>query len=103
MQIQYEIIAFHPSTGSVEVKYFCAEFPSGLIYTVDVPVENGQIVTQDKVDQMILAVAPKSMLERMIQLQDAEIPQFLADKVYTYTAPTVNDSADVQADPIVGA
>lgn len=102
MQIQYEIVAFHPSTGSVEVRYFCTEFPSGLVYTVDVPVENGQIVSQDKVEQMILAVAPKSMLQRMIELQAAEIPAFLADKVYTPPVTPTDVPADVPSDQASG-
>lgn len=74
MNIKHEIISFHPLTGSMTVRYFCDQFPDGLIYNIDIPLENGAFIAQDKINELIEVTKPVGQLERLVTLKSAVIP-----------------------------
>jgi hypothetical protein len=78
MNIQYEIIRFYPQTGSVEVRYFCDEHQSGLIYNIDIPVVNGQYASKEEIASLIEQMKPSGQLQRLVDLQAAQVPSSLA-------------------------
>lgn len=69
MNIQHEILAFYTNSGSIEVKYFCDEVPEGLIYTIDVPIENGQFVSQESIEALIENFKPIGQLQRIADIK----------------------------------
>lgn len=93
MNIQHEIISFHPATGSMLVRYFSEEVPDGLTYNVDIPLENGAFVGQEQIDALIEAVKPVGQLERIAALKVAQIPPALAALVPPDPTPAVADAA----------
>jgi hypothetical protein len=78
MNIQHEIISFYPPTGSMVVRYFCDEVPDGLRYNIDIPLENGAFIPQDKINELIDAMKPVGQLERLAALAAVEVPPELA-------------------------
>ena len=78
MSIQHEIISFNPTTGSILVRYFNAEVPEGLIYNIDIPLENGAFISQDRIDALIEHYKPVGQLDRAAALKSAAIPDALA-------------------------
>lgn len=81
MNIQHEILSFHPATGSLLVRYFCEEVPQGLVYSIDVPLENGSFVGQERIDQLIDFMKPTGQLERAAELASANTPEQLVNFV----------------------
>jgi SAM-dependent methyltransferase len=77
MNIQHEIISFHPSTGSMLVRYFSEEVPEGLQYAIDIPTENGVYVGSDKINELIEVMKPTGQLERIALCAEAVIPSYL--------------------------
>jgi hypothetical protein len=90
MEIKHQILEFTALTGSILVNYFCDEVPEGLTYNIDLPIENGQIASPEKVDELINLMAPRVQLERIIAMKTTEIPVYLAEKIPV-----------VQQDPVV--
>jgi hypothetical protein len=78
MNIKHELISFHAPTGSMLVRYFSDEVPDGLAYNIDIPLENGSFVGQEKIDELIEAMKPIGQLERIAALQSVVIPETLA-------------------------
>jgi hypothetical protein len=97
MNIQHEIISFHPPTGSLLVRYFSNEVPDGLTYNIDVPLVDGEFVSQDQIDALIVAMQPIGQLERLYLLQTVKVPDALAalvpapvlDPVVSQTQPVI--------------
>jgi hypothetical protein len=81
MQINNEILSFDPTTGSILVRYYNDEFPEGFTYGIDVPVRDGQLASQEEINQLIETFKPVGQLERIVALRSVEIPQFLAEKI----------------------
>lgn len=77
MNIQNEIINFDANTGTILVRYFCNEFPEGLIYNIDLPVENGEFPDQSAIDNLISLMKPKGQIERIVALKNVSIPDYL--------------------------
>lgn len=94
MNIQHEIISFHPATGSMLVRWFCDEVPDGLAYNVDIPLENGAFIGPEKIEALIEAVKPVGQLERLAALATVEIPPELAAYIPA-PAPVVDDTQPV--------
>jgi hypothetical protein len=68
--MEYKITGFNPYTGSALVNFFTAEFPEGLTYNVDVPVENGSYISGDVLRSHIMAFAPYGQIARIVELRD---------------------------------
>lgn len=81
MNIQHEILSFNPETGSILVKYFCSEIPEGLIYNIDLPIENNQYPNENSIVEIIKQFEPNSQLGRMINLKNISIPMFLLELI----------------------
>lgn len=97
MNIQHEILSFYPPTGSMLVRYFCDEVPEGLAYNIDIPLEDGAFVGEDKINELIEAMKPIGQLERLAALQAVSIPPALAALI---PAPVVAPSVD-ESQPII--
>jgi len=68
--MEYKITGFNPYTGSALVNFFTIEFPEGLTYNVDVPVENGSYISGDALRSHIMAFAPYGQIARIVELRD---------------------------------
>jgi hypothetical protein len=68
--MEYKITGFNPYAGSAQVNFFTAEFPEGLTYNVDVPVENGSYISGDALRSHIMAFAPYGQIARIVELRD---------------------------------
>ena len=96
MEIQHEIVAFHPQTGSIAVRYFSDEIPGGLTYNIDLPIENGQFCDQAMIATLIQANKPTGQLERIVALQSVEIPPELASLIPLPPSQTGNLAEDAR-------
>lgn len=92
MNIQHEIISFHAPTGSMLVRYFSDEVPDGLAYNIDIPLDNGAFIAQDKINELIDAMKPVGQLERIAALASVEIPPELAALIPPEPEPVVVDT-----------
>jgi hypothetical protein len=88
MIIKHEILSFDKTSGSILVRYFSDEFPSGLIYNIDVPVVDGSYVLGDELTSMIEAFKPVGQIERMVLLQTISIPDELSALIPKEPEPT---------------
>ena len=79
--IKHEIISFNSLNGSIQVKYFSNEVPEGLVYNIDLPIENGEFSSEQEINQLIELYKPTVQLERLAAIKIAQIPQYLLDKV----------------------
>lgn len=77
MNINYEIIDFLPNTGSIVVRWYCDELPDGLIYNVDLPILYGQYPEFDQLDSIIKRFEPTGQIERIVQLKNTPVPEYL--------------------------
>ena len=91
MQIEHEIISFYAPTGSLLVRYFCAEEPQGLSYNIDVPLVDGAFVDQTEINALIEAMKPTGQLERLVALKTAIIPDTLSALIPAPVAVVVVD------------
>lgn len=87
MSIQHEILCFYPTTGSILVRYSNEQVPDGLVYNIDIPLENGEFVGQEEIDALIEAMKPVGQLARIAALQTAQIPATLAALVPVTETP----------------
>lgn len=60
--IQYNIVKLDTTFGRIEVQYKTAKYTQGLIYTIDLPIENGVVPTGDALDTLIMQFAPVGQL-----------------------------------------
>ena len=70
MDIQTEVISFNPTTGSLVVRYFCAEVPDGLIYNIDIPLVDNEFVGLNEINNLIELMKPTGQLERVKKLTE---------------------------------
>jgi hypothetical protein len=73
--MKYKITNFYADTGSALVKFYTDEFPDGLSYNVDIPIENGQYITGEALDQHILSFAPYGQIQRILDLRNIPAPE----------------------------
>jgi hypothetical protein len=71
------------------VRYFSDEVPEGLAYNIDIPLENGAFITQDKINDLIEAMKPVGQLERITALMAVQIPPELAALIPPEPEPAV--------------
>jgi hypothetical protein len=91
--IQYEILHFDPSNGTIKVKYFTEEFTEGLFMQFDVPIIDGKFANQDEINSFIESFKPVSQIERALLTKSLEIPVHLAEiTIPTVEIPTSNTS-----------
>lgn len=91
--LQHEIVQFAPATGSISVRYYCDEVPDGLIYNVDLPIENGQYVSAEIITEHILQNAPIAQLQRLAVLQSMQTPEHILQMTGNVITATPDSAA----------
>lgn len=91
--MQYKIIGFNAANGSALVKFFTSEYTDGLLYSVDIPVENGAYLSGQALNDHILAFAPYGQIANLVELRDNP----------PSAAGIVVEPAPSQPDPILDA
>jgi hypothetical protein len=81
MDVQHEILEFNPNIGAILIKYVCNEFLDGLVYNIDLPLENGTYPSQEEITALIKKHEPTEQLKRLIAVKTATIPTYLAEKI----------------------
>ena len=87
MNIQYKILYFYEDTGSIVVNYYCDEFPDGLNFNIDVQIVDNKYPTLEEIYSLILQYKPTVQLQRMLNIQNAPIPQYLENIKYIPPLP----------------
>ena len=82
MIIKYDILEFVPNIGSIIVKWYCDEVPDGLVYNVDLPIVDGQYPEQHELHDIIKQFEPTGQLERIADLNRAQVPEYLDKLIY---------------------
>lgn len=93
MNIQHQIVSFHAPTGSMVVRYFCDEFPNGLTFNIDVPIQDGAYPSQQEISELIAHFRPVGQLERAVAIQSIQVPTHLSELP---TAPQLDDATLAQ-------
>jgi len=96
MQITKEILSFNPTTGSIDVRYFSNEVPEGVTFNIDLPLNNGQLPSEESISEILNIYTPLAQLERLAALKTTAVPEFLASKI-----PTPSPEPETQGDPEV--
>lgn len=81
MNIQHEILSFDENIGGVLVRYFTDSNPTGYIYNIDVPMIDGEYVSEIELNTHIEHLAPKSQLQRVEEIKTAKLPAYLSSIV----------------------
>lgn len=81
MNIQHEILEFFPQTASISVRYFADEVPTGLVYNIDLPVNNGTLPSQQQINELVEHNKPVGQLERIAAANEATVPSHLSNYV----------------------
>lgn len=68
--MQHKIIDFNAATGSALVRFFTPEYPTGLHYNVDIPVDGGAYISGQALTDHIMAFAPYGQIARLVELRD---------------------------------
>jgi hypothetical protein len=63
MNISYKITQLDQQLGSIRVIYWTEDYPSGYLFDLDLPVENGQTLSAEQLTEWIMARAPRAQLE----------------------------------------
>ncbi|MBV5350259.1 hypothetical protein JZU71_03735, partial [bacterium] len=94
--MNYKIVGFSTVTGSALVKFFTDEFPEGMTYSIDIPVENGAYISGEALANHIMAFAPFGQIARIVALRDN--PPSIAG--LNIEPPVVPDPPVVPVDPV---
>lgn len=93
MNMQHEIISFDPSSGSIQVRYFCEDMQYELTYSIDIPLEGNTYPAQDAVQELIEITKPVAQFVRFSQLKTAQTPDWLMQFVPPpYIEPVLDTS-----------
>ncbi len=65
-EITYAIVNLNKILASITVRYKTNNLPKGLLYTLDLPIDNGSVITGQALDDFILQNSP------LVQLSEAE-------------------------------
>lgn len=82
MNIKYDILEFIPHIGTIVVKWYCDEVPQGLVYNVDLPINNGSYPKFEELSGIIKQFEPTGQLERIAALRNAQVPEYLEKLIY---------------------
>jgi len=75
MSIEYTIDSFHAATGSIQVRFHNLDIPEGIVFSITLPLNNGQYPRGEELDSLIRSHTPVDIFERAKQLkQDAPAP-----------------------------
>lgn len=95
MNLQYKILCFYPENGSIEVNYYCDEFPDGITYNIDLPIVDNKYPTLDEIYALILHMKPTGQLQRLLDLKNAIVPDYLAKLRYINPVVFVDDKQPI--------
>lgn len=98
--MEYKILGFDATTGSASVNFFTAEWPSGLTYNVDIPVENGAYIGGQELADHIMSFAPYGQIARLVALRDNP-PSAAAIPTEDFLPPPAEPVAPPIIDPIL--
>jgi hypothetical protein len=95
MEIKYKIVAFHQQTGSVQVEYFNENLPEGVVFSINLPLVDGEYPQGKALEEFIQSYAPHDIFERAGMLReqapaspfDASIPHIQAESTGQPTEP----------------
>lgn len=93
MDIKHKILGFYPDTCSILVNYYCDEVPDGFNYSIDLHPVNGQLPSQDEINELIKCFEPTGQLQRLVDAKNVQIPSHLADIVIQ---PQVPDQSNIE-------
>lgn len=81
MQIKHEIIDFSPEYGSVLVKYTTETNTQGLVYNIDLPINEGKYPTIEEIETILVFNEPKGQLERFDLIKTTPVPNYLTNLI----------------------
>ena len=94
MNIQHETLYFDPDTGSIGVRYFNDEFPSGYVFNIDLPIVDGRYPNEEELNAIIEVHKPVGQLTRIVDVKNAVVPNTLsALQTSSTSTQTVQDKA----------
>jgi hypothetical protein len=93
MDIKHEIVSFESASGSIVVRYWTDQFPDGLTYSIDLPVENGAFPSETRIHELIEAHSPVGQIRRFVEARTADVPTFLRDLAGSSPADAMLDRA----------
>lgn len=93
--MEYEIISFDSTKGSLSVKYTNTGDTEGITQQVEVPIVNGQYLTGDQLADVIKRSAPIGALMRAPQVGVIAPPQFELGVKVAFDPPTVNEQQQI--------
>lgn len=74
MKVEYQIVSFHKPTASIQVKYFNDDIPSGVMFSLNLPVTEGQLPQGQALEDFVLNHCPHQMFEQAATLRNAAVP-----------------------------
>lgn len=95
MTISYEIVGFHQSTGSAQVRFHNDDLPEGVVFSINLPVTEGRYPQGDALDSLIRSYAPVDIFERAAQLKSVPPPSM--DGLPVRSAPRPSDLQSANA------
>ena len=68
MQIKYKIVQFIDTTATLVINYYCDEYPQGMIFHLDLPInpETKTTLSGSELDSFIMTNAPVKQLEFVV-------------------------------------
>jgi hypothetical protein len=74
MVIEHKILSFCAITGSIQVHYYTADFPTGFVYNIDIPVSDSGYPAEAEVENLIKLMCPTEQIKRVTALKSIKPP-----------------------------
>lgn len=74
--MQYKIMNFDATTGSLIVKFYTEELPEGPQYAIALPIVDGEYISADALHMHIMSFAPYEHIARLVAVKAATPPVF---------------------------
>lgn len=71
--MEYKIVNFDKGYGTLTVRFYNTEYPDGLLFNVDIPIENGAYVTGEALEEHIQSFAPTGQINRFSEIKNNEL------------------------------
>lgn len=81
MIMKYRVLRVTEETGSLSVNFYTDEYPEGLTYSVDIPIENGQYVSGEVLERHIMSFAPYGQIQRALLVRGLKLPEIPGEKL----------------------
>lgn len=94
--MQSELLSFNPASGTLLVRYSTEDFPEGLVYSIDIPLNNGEYPTQQEIDSLVEHYKPTGQLQRIADVKAAQVPDFLSALVVPAEPSQAGTAAQVR-------